>query len=92
MRSLLIARGAIVETEFLDQAKTDELIKQARESVEPTRILQGQIIVTEGELVDREVYRQLELLGMLDNNSSFNPIIGLMILIAIQMAFLIYFI
>ena len=85
---IVIARGAIVETEFLDQAKTDELIRQAREAVEPTRILQGQIIVTEGELVDREVYRQLELLGMLDNNASYNPIFGLIILIVIQMSFL----
>nr|WP_106779999.1 HDIG domain-containing metalloprotein [Lysinibacillus timonensis] len=86
--SIVIARAAIVETEFLDQAKTDEMIKQAREAVEPTRILQGQIIVTEGELVDREVYRQLELLGMLNNHSSLNPIFGLIILILIQMSFL----
>lgn len=86
--AIVIARGAIVETYLLDQAKTDELRKQARDSVEPTRILQGQIIVTEGELVDREVYRQLELLGMLDNKASFNPIIGLIILILIQMSFL----
>ncbi|KGR78535.1 phosphohydrolase [Ureibacillus manganicus DSM 26584] len=86
--SIVIARGAIVETYLLDQAKTDELKKQARESVEPTRILQGQIIVQEGQLVDREVYRELELLGMLDNHESFNPIIGLMILIVIQMSFL----
>lgn len=86
--AIVIARGAIVENYLLDQAKTEELKKQARDSVEPTRILQGQIIVTEGELVDREVYRQLELLGMLDNKASFNPIIGLIILILIQMSFL----
>ncbi|BDH62266.1 cyclic-di-AMP phosphodiesterase PgpH [Lysinibacillus sp. PLM2] len=85
---IIIGRAAIVETEFLDQAKTDELIKQARDSVEPTRILQGQIIVQEGNLVDREVYRQLELLGMLNNHSSINPIIGLLILISTQMTFL----
>lgn len=86
--AIVIARGAIVENYLLDQAKTDELKKQARDSVEPTRILQGQIIVTEGELVDREVYRQLELLGMLDNKASYNPIFGLIILISIQMSFL----
>ena len=84
----VIGRGAIVETEVLDEEKTKEKIVQAREEVEPTRILQGQIIVQEGELIDREVYRQLELLGLLKSHSSTKPIIGLAILITLQMAFL----
>lgn len=83
-----IGRVSIVENEILDKEKTNERIQQAREAVEPTRILQGQIIVQEGELVDREVYRQLELLGMTNNKSSFKPIVGLVFFILLQMTFL----
>lgn len=83
-----IGRVAIVETEILDVKKTEERIKQARASVEPTRILQGQIIVQEGQLIDREIYRQLELLGMTNNKATIKPVMGLVILILLQMAFL----
>ena len=85
---VMIGRGAIIETEILDEEKTKEKIVQARDEVEPTRILQGQIIVQEGELIDREVYRQLELLGLLKSHSSTKPVLGLAILIVLQMAFL----
>ncbi|RHW38573.1 HDIG domain-containing protein [Lysinibacillus yapensis] len=85
---IMIGRAAIVETEILDEVRTEELVLQAQEEVEPTRILQGQIIVQEGELIDREVYRQLELLGLLDNQTTTKPIVGLIILIILQMAFL----
>lgn len=83
-----IGRVAIVETEKLDEQRTEERIQQARESVEPTRILQGQIIVQEGELIDREIYRQLELLGVTNNQASMKPVLGLVILILLQMTFL----
>lgn len=83
-----IGKAAIIETEVLDETKTKELVNQAREAIEPTRILQGQIIVQEGQLIDREIYRQLELLGMTENHSSYKPVIGLAIFIFIQMAFL----
>lgn len=84
----MIGRAAIVETEVLDEERTKELILQAREEVEPTRILQGQIIVQEGELIDREVYRQLELLGLLNSHTSTKPVLGLFIFIILQMAFM----
>ena len=83
-----IGRAAVVETELLDEEKTAVAKQQARDAVDPTRILQGQIIVQEGEVVTREIYRQLELLGMLDNKVSIKPIIGLVFLILLQMAFL----
>lgn len=86
--AVVIGRSAIVETEVLDEEKTAIAKQQARDAIEPTRILQGQIIVQEGEVVTREIYRQLELLGMLDNKVSIKPIIGLVILIFLQMAFL----
>ena len=86
--TIVIGRTAIVETEIYDEEKTLIAKQQARAAVEPTRILQGQIIVQEGEVITREIYRQLELLGMLDNKTSIKPIIGLTILIGLQMVFL----
>ncbi len=86
--AITLGRAAIVETEVLDEEKTALRVRQARDMVEPTRILQGQIIVQEGELIDREIYRQLELLGMLDTKGSLKPVFGLLILIFLQMTFL----
>ena len=40
------------------------------------------------EVIDKEAYRQLELLGMVDNKASMKPIAGLVILILIQMMFM----
>lgn len=83
-----IAETAIVENNILDVEKTKESIEQARSAVEPKKILQGQIIVREGEAVDKEMLRQLELLGMLDQKASFKPMLGLAILVLLQMSFL----
>lgn len=83
-----IAQAAVIENNILDVEKTKERIEQARAAVEPRKILQGQIIVREGEAVTREMIRQLELLGMLDQKQPIKPIIGLALLISLQMAFL----
>lgn len=83
--AVLIGRYGINENEKLNEELTRARITQARESIEPTRILQGQLIVQEGQIVDREVYRQLKLLGMLTNQSSLKPIFGLILFITLCM-------
>jgi putative nucleotidyltransferase with HDIG domain len=83
--AVLIGRYGIKENEMLNEELTQARITQARESIEPTRILQGQLIVQEGQIVDREVYRQLKLLGMLTDQSSLKPIFGLILFIALCM-------
>ncbi|MDX1807202.1 MAG: phosphohydrolase, partial [Paenisporosarcina sp.] len=83
--AVLIGRYGINENEILNEELTQARIAQARESIEPTRILQGQLIVQEGQIVDREVYRQLKLLGMLTNQSSLKPIFGLILFISLCM-------
>ncbi|WP_332646933.1 HD family phosphohydrolase [Lysinibacillus sp. 54212] len=84
----VIGRTAIVENEKVNVEKTELAKKQAIEAVEPTKILQGQIIVQEGEMVEQEIYRQLQLLGLIDNQSSLKPVVGLIILIFLQMSFI----
>ena len=83
-----IAREAIVETQIINEQKTELARKQAVEEVESTKILQGQIIVRKGGIVDQEVYRQLDLLGVNDGKVSIRPIIAIVVLITIQMSFL----
>lgn len=83
--AVLIGRYGINENETLNEELTEARIAQARESIEPTKILQGQVIVQEGQVIDREVYRQLEVIGMLTNQSSLKPIFGLILFITLCM-------
>lgn len=82
-----IARTALIVNETKDEKATEERMTQASASVDPTRILQGQIIVQEGQVVDREIYHQLELTGLLNENASKKPLLGLTVLILLQMIF-----
>ena len=58
---IIIARTLIVETEIINEELTKARIEEAKAAVEPIRILQGQVIVREGQVIDKEVYRQLEI-------------------------------
>ncbi|MED3563747.1 HD family phosphohydrolase [Bacillus xiapuensis] len=78
-----LGRYAVVQNEFYDPVATEDLRKQAAENVEPVKILQGQIIVEEGALINQEIYRQLKLVGLLDNEKSYKPFLGLLFLITI---------
>ncbi|MCM3237042.1 HD family phosphohydrolase [Heyndrickxia oleronia] len=79
LKSAAIALGkyAIVPNDIYDPEQTDIRKKQAIQSVEPIKILQGQVIVQEGHLIDHESYHQLELLGLLKSNPTIKPYIGL---------------
>ncbi|WJY28500.1 MULTISPECIES: HD family phosphohydrolase [Sporosarcina] len=72
-----LIRPLIVPTETVNEELTEQRIKQARDSIEATRILQGQVLVREGQVIDKETYRQLQLTGLLTNQSSAKPIAGL---------------
>lgn len=90
--TITLGQYAIVPNEIYDPELTKEKKKQARESVEPVKILQGQVIVQEGHLIDRETYRQIELLGLSQNNPTVKPFIGLGIFVLLLIGTLyIYF-
>lgn len=86
-----LGRYAVIQNTFYDPVATEEQREQAAESVEAVRILQGQIIVEEGKLIRQEEYRQLELVGLLENEKSFKPFIGLGILLIIVLAALYFY-
>ncbi|MBM4762333.1 HD family phosphohydrolase [Bacillus sp. B15-48] len=78
-----LGRFAIIQNEFYDPKATEELRQQASDGVDPVKILEGQIIVEEGQLISRDIYQQLELAGLLDNENSLKPFVGLAMLIFI---------
>lgn len=86
-----LARFAIVQNYFYDPEATEEKKQQAIDAVEPVKILQGQIIVEEGQLIRRDIYNKLQLVGLLDNDSSLQPFIGLGLIIMLMIAPLIYY-
>ncbi|PLT30967.1 HD family phosphohydrolase [Peribacillus deserti] len=86
-----LARFAIIQNEFYDSQKSEEKVQTAVEGVEPVKILQGEVIVEEGQLVDRDIYRQLKLAGLLEEQTSYLPFIGLGLFILLTMSGLFYY-
>ena len=86
-----LGRYAVIQNEFYDPEATEEMRKQTVENVEPIKILQGQIIVEEGQLISRDIYRQLGLVGVLDNERFIQPFVGLGLLIILLLVSLYYY-
>ncbi|MDF0727215.1 HD family phosphohydrolase [Cytobacillus sp. S13-E01] len=86
-----LGKYAVIQNVYYDPAATEEKRQQAIDAVEPVKILQGQIIVEEGQLISREIYKQLEFVGLLDTDKSIQPFIGLALMIALIMAIIIYY-
>lgn len=59
--------------------------------MQQVQIKQGQILVEENQLIDREVYRKLELTGLLSGANIFKPVGGLLLLIALFISALVYY-
>lgn len=78
-----IGRYAIVQNEFYDPEATEFLRQQAMDGVETVRILEGQILVDEGQLISREIYKKLQLVGLLESENSYMPFIGLAMMVTL---------
>lgn len=89
--AISLARSSIIQNVFYDSEKTEEQRTKAVESVEPVQILQGQVIVEENELIDREIYRQLELAGFLSTKHTIYPYLGLLLFIVLIFTVFYYF-
>lgn len=86
-----LGRYAVIQNEFYSPEKTEEARKQAVENVEPVLILQGQVIVEEGELITNEIYRQLEIVGLVNTEESKIPFIGLFLFIMLLVSFIYFY-
>lgn len=86
-----LARFAITPNYVFDLQATEEKRQLAVDGVKGVQIKQGQIIVEEEELINREVYRKLGLVGLLDHQKSIKPFIGLGLFILLILAGIVYF-
>ena len=93
LRTAVIEMGryGVVQNEFYDPEATEDKRQQAIDGVEPVRILEGQILVDEGQLISRDIYKQLLLVGLLESENSYKPFIGLGMIISLIL-FALYFI
>lgn len=73
----------VTENAFFDLEATNEARKTAASNVDPVIIKAGEVLVSEGQVISNEIYEQLGLVGLLDGNRNFYPVIGLIILILI---------
>lgn len=88
-----IINAGITVNSFYDAAATNQQRLIAQNSVQPVRILQGQVIVQEGQLVTDDIYRQLELVHMVKSSLNWFVLLGntlMGIVIAIMTFFLVY--
>ncbi|WP_249871063.1 HD family phosphohydrolase [Oceanobacillus saliphilus] len=74
---------AVTENSFFDYEKTSEARKEAAASVDPAIIRAGEVIVREGQPITNEVYEELELVGLLDEERNIFPLLGLALLIVL---------
>lgn len=70
---------------FYDEEKTDELKEEAKKSVEPVLVKKGQIIVKEGEPVEKRDLVILGDLGLLDNDTNIYIYISVIALVLLVM-------
>lgn len=66
----------IVPNYVFDSEATRQKEQEAVDAVDPVIIQEGQLLVSQGEVVTREVYRKLELTGAIDPNRSLAPLFG----------------
>ncbi len=88
---ITVAQQSIVPNFFLDPEQTEQSRQEAIEAVQPVMIREGQIIVEEGAMINREVMEQLRLAGLLDDGFDAVPYIGLALLVILLTGYLSYF-
>ncbi|MCF6092824.1 HD family phosphohydrolase [Microaerobacter geothermalis] len=83
-----LARGSIVPNVLYNQEETNRLRLEARQNVQPVIIEKGQILLESNQVITKEVYRQLNLVGLLSKKVNYWPYAGLFLLVVILVLFL----
>lgn len=79
---------SIQPNSFFSADLTNEAQQQARNSVEPVMLRAGEVIVEEGQLITNEIYEELEITGLLNEERNLYPTIGLVLLVLLMGLFL----
>ncbi|MFC4183646.1 HDIG domain-containing metalloprotein [Saccharococcus thermophilus] len=86
-----LTKQAIIPNVIYDRTATEEKRRQAMDEIKPVRILQGQVIAEEGQFITNEIYHQLQLVGLLQNDRSFQPLIGFFLLVLLLLSPIVYY-
>lgn len=86
-----LALELIVPTVVFSESETMKKREEAAQAVAPSYILQGQIVVQEGHIVNENTLRQLDVIGYLNQRTSSHTAI-LFILLIIVHAILLHFV
>ncbi|MFC4388494.1 HD family phosphohydrolase [Gracilibacillus marinus] len=78
-----VIQVAVEPNSFFSADQTNEAQKKARDTVEPVMIRAGELIVEEGQLITNEIFEELELTGLLNEERNVYPLIGLLILMVL---------
>jgi len=83
-----MAISSIVPNYLINQEETEKAREEAREKVRKIEIREGEVIVSEGDIITSEAYRKIGLVGLLSESANHRPLIGLALLIALLLVFL----
>ncbi|WP_332690916.1 HD family phosphohydrolase [Halalkalibacter lacteus] len=87
-----VAQFAIIPNYIYDATATEQARQEAAESVEPVLIREGQLLVKEGEMINHDIYEQLQIVGLLDDSFNIFPYVGLAILVLLITSMLSYYV
>lgn len=88
-----IINYAVIANSYYDSEKTELAKEEAIKSVEPVMIRMDQILVREGEEITRDIYDRLKLVGLVNqDNPTYQPYIGLALLILLLGGLITYYI
>jgi putative nucleotidyltransferase with HDIG domain len=87
-----VAQFAIIPNYIYDAASTEQVRQEAAESVDPVLIREGQLLVKEGEMINHDIYEQLQIVGLLDDSFNIFPYAGLAILVLLITSMLSYYV
>lgn len=85
----LVDQGIVVN-DVLNEKRTEELKQEARDSIQPVMIFQGEIIVREGNQIDAAAMKKVELLGLTSQSTSIFPLVAMILAVLLQIGVLFY--
>ncbi|HET7615930.1 MAG TPA: hypothetical protein VFK27_03145, partial [Bacillales bacterium] len=85
-----ISKNLIVPNYVLNADKTKQARQEAIESVDPVMIQEGQILAKKGQVINHDIYHQIQVAGLLDDSFNPYPYLGLALLVILLTGFLVY--
>ncbi|MBV7389180.1 MULTISPECIES: HD family phosphohydrolase [Enterococcus] len=86
-----LIEDGIVINDVLNETRTAELKRQARQSVQPVMIYQGEVVVREGSQIDATALNKLDLLGMTNSTGSIFPLVAMICAVLLQLLLLYFY-